>query len=257
MKQDHRDKALRILSRINGPEKAQKELMSISQTIRDTSGWRRQLLAPGTRVALAIGITLAVLQQVTGINVFLYYAPEIFKSIVGSQTDVAMLQTVLVGAVNMLFTVIAIATVDLLGRKPLMLLGYCGMAVSLTALGIAAYFDRTEGWVLGFILSYIACFALSVGPITWVILSEIYPIKIRGIAMSLATICLWAANFVISQTFPMLDGNRWLVDTFHHAFPFWLYGSLCVVAAVFMLVVPETKGRTLEEIERYWHRQGR
>jgi SP family xylose:H+ symportor-like MFS transporter len=154
----------------------------------------------------------------------------------------------------MLFTLIAIATVDLLGRKPLMVLGYSGMAISLAALGTAAYNGRTEVWVLLFILSYIACFALSVGPVTWVILSEIYPTRIRGFAMSVATILLWAANFVVSWTFPMLDENPYLVDKFNHAAPFWLYGFLCIVAVVFVVMyVPETKGRTLEEIEQHWN----
>lgn len=246
--------ALKVLTRINGRKAAEKEITSIKEIVQRQQDWVSQLLSRRTVVAIVIGSILAVLQQVTGINVFLYYAPEIFKAIAGAETDVAMLQTIVVGAVNMLFTLIAIATVDSLGRKPLMVLGYCGMAISLGALGTAAYYHRTEVWVLLFILSYIACFALSVGPVTWVILSEIYPTRIRGFAMSVATILLWGANFVVSWTFPMLDENRWLVAAFHHAAPFWLYGSLCVVAVVFLvLFVPETKGRTLEEIERHWN----
>jgi SP family xylose:H+ symportor-like MFS transporter len=193
------------------------------------------------------------LQQITGINVFLYFAPEIFKGIAGAESDAALLQTVVVGAVNMLFTVVAIWTVDLWGRKPLMLVGFTGMAASLLFLGLAAYFERTDTWVLVFMLGYIASFALSVGPVTWVILSEIFPTRIRGRAMAISTVCLWAANLVISQTFPMMDKNPWLIATFHHAFPFWLYGAFCVVAVVFVMAfVPETKGRTLEEIEKSW-----
>jgi SP family xylose:H+ symportor-like MFS transporter len=164
-----------------------------------------------------------------------------------------LLQTVVVGAVNMLFTVVAIWTVDRWGRKPLMLVGFSGMAASLLLLGSAAYFQRTDTWVLVFMLGYIASFALSVGPVTWVILSEIFPTRIRGRAMAIATVCLWAANLVISQTFPMMDKNQTLIATFHHAFPFWLYGAFCVVAIVFVWAfVPETKGRTLEEIEKSW-----
>ena len=99
----------------------------------------------------------------------------------------------------------------------------------------------------------IACFALSVGPVTWVILSEVFPTRIRGLAMSIATVCLWVANFVVSQTFPMLDGNDWLVQRFHHAFPFWLYGAFSLLAVLFLVFcVPETKGKSLEEIERHW-----
>ena len=256
VKQGWIDEATEILSRVNGTKLAQQEIASIKEVVSMESGSLLQLFEPGMRVALLIGITLAVLQQVTGINVFLYYAPEIFKTISGAETSAAMLQTIVVGAVNMGFTVIAIWSVDQLGRKPLMILGYFGMAVSLAALGLAAFLDRTDVWVLLFMLAYIACFALSVGPVTWVILSEIFPTKIRGRAMAIATVCLWAANFVVSQTFPMLDENEWLVRNFHHAAPFWLYGFLSILAVIFLLfLVPETKGRTLEEIERRWLKQ--
>ncbi len=253
VKQGWSDEATQILSRVNGTKQARQEIAAIKEVVGMESGSLLQLFEPGMRVALLIGITLAVLQQVTGINVFLYYAPEIFKTISGAETSAAMLQTIVVGAVNMGFTVIAIWSVDKLGRKPLMVLGYFGMALSLAALGLAAFLDRTDVWVLLFMLAYIACFALSVGPVTWVILSEIFPTKIRGRAMAIATVCLWAANFVVSQTFPMLDENEWLVKHFHHAAPFWLYGFLSILAVIFLLfLVPETKGRTLEEIERRW-----
>ena len=114
-------------------------------------------------------------------------------------------RTVFVGAVNLLFTVVAIWTVDQMGRKPLMLIGSAGMGLCPAGDGLAAYFQRTGAWLLVFILGYIACFALSVGPVTWVILSEIFPTKIRGRAMAIATFCLWVANYVVSQTFPMMD----------------------------------------------------
>jgi SP family xylose:H+ symportor-like MFS transporter len=204
------------------------------------------------RIVLVIGVALAVLQQVTGINVFLYYAPEIFKKF-GSETQAALLQTVVVGAVMFIFTIVAIWTVDRWGRKPLMLVGAAGMGLALAAMGLAAFYQRTEVWVLLFILGYIACFALSVGPVTWVILSEIFPTSIRGRAMAIATVCLWIANFLVTQTFTMMDENAWLVDRFHHAFTFWLYALLCAVQLVFVWrFVPETKGKTLEEIERGW-----
>ena len=178
-----------------------------------------------------------------GINVFLYYAPEIFK--LGSAASSALLQTVVVGGVNMAFTLIAIWTVDTLGRKPLMIFGSTGMAICLFALGLAASLHHIEAWALAFVLGYIACFALSVGPVTWVILSEIFPTKIRGRAMAIATFCLWTANFVVSQTFPMMDENRWLVERFNHGFPFWVYGLLCIVSVVFVWrYVPETKGKS-------------
>ena len=204
------------------------------------------------KIVLVIGIVLALLQQVTGINVFLYYAPEIFKKM-GTGTDTALLQTVVVGAVNLSFTIIAIWTVDLIGRKPLMIFGAAGMGISLVAMGFAAHLQKTEIWVLIFILGYIACFALSVGPVTWVILSEIFPTKIRGRAMAISAFCLWLANYLVTQTFTYMDGHPWLIQKFHHGFPFWIYASLCLVLVIFMWrIVPETKGKSLEEIERYW-----
>jgi len=242
-----------VLARINGPVQAQREIAEIERAIAQESGSLQQLLLPGLRLALTIGVVLAVLQQITGINVFLYFAPEIFKGMAGARSDAALLQTVVVGAVNMLFTVVAIWTVDRWGRKPLMIVGFTGMAASLLFLGLAAYFERKDAWVLIFMLGYIASFALSVGPVTWVILSEIFPTRIRGRAMAMATVCLWTANLVISQTFPMMDKSPRLIAAYHHAFPFWLYGVFCVVAIVFVIAcVPETKGRTLEEIEKSW-----
>jgi len=251
-KQNRGDEALAVLAKVNGRETAKKELAAIKDAIAHETGSITQLFMPGMRIVLVIGVVLAVLQQVTGINVFLYYAPEIFKKL-GSGTNTALLETVVVGAVNLGFTVFAIWTVDRLGRKPLMVIGAAGMGISLFAMGLAAYYQKTEMWVLIFILSYIASFALSVGPVTWVILSEIFPTQIRGRAMSIATFCLWSANFVVSQTFPMMNDNKWLVDKFHRGFPFWLYGALCAVLVVFVwFFVPETKGKTLEEIERHW-----
>ena len=121
------------------------------------------------------------------------------------------------------------------------------------ASGLAFHFQQTGAWVLVFILGYIASFSLSVGPVVWVILSEIFPTTIRGRAMAIATVCLWVANYVVSQTFPMMDKNEWLLARFHHGFPFWVYSGFCMVLVVFMIaVVPETKGKTLEEIERFW-----
>ncbi len=241
-----------VLTRIEGEAYAGSEIKQIQEALSHEKADLCQLFAPGMKIALWIGIALAILQQVTGINVFLYCGPEIFKKL-GSTTDTALLQTVVVGMVNLLFTVIAIWTVDKLGRKPLMMIGAAGMGVSLIALGLATYYETTAVWVLVFILGYIASFACSVGPVTWVILSEIYPTKIRGRAMAIASVCLWMANFVVSQTFPMMDKNEYLVERFHHAFPFSLYAFFCgVLLLVVRLAVPETKGKSLEEIERQW-----
>ncbi|KPK40318.1 MAG: MFS transporter [Phycisphaerae bacterium SG8_4] len=251
-KQDRSDEALEILTRVDGADYGRTELLEIKDALARESGSLRQLFQPGMKIVLVIGIVLAVLQQVTGINVFLYFGTEIFKKM-GSQTHAALAQTVIVGAVNLSFTIVAIWTVDRLGRRPLMMIGSAGMGISLLAMGLAAFCQRTELWILLFILGYIACFALSVGPVTWVILSEIFPTRIRGRAMAIATVCLWVANYVISQTFPMMDENEWLLEKFHRAFPFWLYGAFCAVLLVFVWrFVPETKGKTLEQIEKHW-----
>ncbi|MHC4396821.1 MAG: sugar porter family MFS transporter [Planctomycetota bacterium] len=252
-KQNQKSRALRILSKVDGDEYAKQEMQMIEETLAHESSSLSQLFLPGMRIVLVIGVVLAVLQQITGINVFLYFGSEIFEKLGGESIDAALLQQVVVGAVNLLFTVLAIWTVDRLGRKPLMIIGSAGMGIALFAMGMAGYWQATGPWLLIFVLIYIASFALSVGPVTWVILSEIFPTKIRGRAMGIATMCLWMANTVVSQTFPMMDGNKFLVEKFHHGFPFFIYGIMCVVLVIFVgWVVPETKGKTLEEIEKMW-----
>lgn len=256
VKRGEDQRALGILSRLSSPEEARTEVAAIKTTLAEKAESLAGLFSPGIRIALVIGIALAILQQITGINVFMYYAPEIFKQ-VGAGTDTALLQTVIVGAFNVTFTVIAIWTVDRIGRKPLLIVGASGMGLSLVGLGLAAYYTTTQAWVLIFILGYIACFALSMGPVVWVVLSEIYPTRLRGRAMALATLLLWAANFVVSQTFPVINEDPGLVATFRHAFPFWLYALFCAVTVIVTwLFVPETKGKTLEEIEQYWQKRG-
>lgn len=245
-------KAVAVLTRVGGSSHAQSELTEIQAAIAQESGTIGQLFQPGMRVALAIGIALAVLQQITGINVFLYFASEIFKKL-GSNTNAALLQQAIVGAVNFTFTILAIWTVDLWGRKPLMLVGAAGMGVCLLAMGTAAYLQQSGLWMLFFIIGYIACFAMSVGPVTWVILAEIFPTGIRGRAMAIATVCLWTANYIVTQTFTLMDESPWLIERFHHGFPFWVYAFYCAVTVIVVWRwVPETKGRSLEEIERSW-----
>jgi len=252
-KQDQKSKALEVLSKVDGEEYAEKEMQMIEKNLSHESSSLSQLFNPGMRVVLVMGVVLAVLQQVTGINVFLYFGSDIFEKLGGESIDAALLQQVVVGAVNLFFTVIAIWTVDKLGRKPLMFIGSIGMGIALFAMGMAGYWQATGLWMLVFVLIYIASFALSVGPVTWVVLSEIFPTKIRGRAMGIATICLWMANSIVSQTFPMMDENEFLIEKFHHGFPFFIYGTMCVVLVIFVArVVPETKGKSLEEIEKMW-----
>jgi MFS family permease len=213
---------------------------------------------------LVVGIALAILQQVTGINVFLYFGATIFKTLSASTgVNEGLLQQIIINGACVLFTVVAIATVDKWGRKPLMLVGTTGMGVSLVAMGLMAQTladpSAASHWMLLFIVLYIACFGLSVGPVTWVLLSEIYPTAIRGRALGLATFFLWVADYAVTQTFPIMDAkNSWFVQQFHHAFPFYIYAAFCVALVVVVWwLVPETKGRSLEEIEQHWRGQPR
>ena len=243
--------ALEVLSKINGTEKAKEILGEIKNTITKKSG---ALLSFGVTVII-IGILLSVFQQFVGINVVLYYAPEIFKNM-GSGTDSALLQTIIVGAINLIFTMVAIFTVDRYGRKPLQIIGALGMAFFMFALGFAFFFDTLGISALIFMLGYVACFAVSWGPVTWVLLSEIFPNKIRGRAMAIAVAMQWISNYFISSTFPILDKSSTLIEYFNHGFAYWIYGVMGILAAWFVWKwVPETKEKTLEEMEQLWKTQ--
>jgi SP family xylose:H+ symportor-like MFS transporter len=242
------EKALDVLTKVNGVDEAKKILAEIQGTVVHHSG---KLFSFGVGI-IVIGILLSVFQQFVGINVVLYYAPEIFKSM-GSGTDVALLQTIIVGSVNLIFTVLAIMTVDKFGRKPLMIIGALGMAVSMFALG-TTFFTQTIGIAaLVFMLIYVASFAMSWGPVCWVLLSEIFPNKIRGRALAVAVAAQWISNYLVSWTFPMMDKNTYLLEKFNHGFAYWIYGVMGVLAALLVWkFVPETKGKTLEEMEKLW-----
>ena len=259
---DRAEQAKTILTKVAGEDFAQAELESIRAALLVERGDWTELFSRALRLPLMVGILLAILQQVTGINVFLYFGTTIFKNMSASTgVDAGMLQQIVVGGASALSTVVAIASVDKWGRKPLMFLGAAGMGISLLAMGIMAQSiaDPTtaSGWMLLFIIIYVVCFGLSVGPVTWVILSEIYPTAVRGRALGLATFFLWIADYAVTQTFPMMDAkDSWFVQRFNHAFPFYIYAAFCVVLIlVLWSLVPETKGRSLEEIERGWSRQ--
>lgn len=242
------EKALSVLIRVNGQEQANKVLLDIKNTLVEKKG---NLFAFGTLI-IVIGILLSVFQQFVGINVVLYYAPEIFKTM-GSGTDTALLQTIVVGVINMLFTVLAIFTVDKFGRKPLMIIGAVGMAIAMFALGTTFYMENVGMAALIFMLIYVAAFAMSWGPVAWVLLAEIFPNRIRGQAMAIAVAAQWIANYLVSWTFPMMDKNTALVEQFNHGFSYWVYGAMSVAAAYFVWrFVPETKEKSLEEIEGIW-----
>jgi SP family xylose:H+ symportor-like MFS transporter len=243
------NKALALLERIN-PANAQKVLAEVKESLKES---RAPWLSFGGLV-IVIGILLSVFQQFVGINVVLYYAGDVFRSM-GSENDTALLQTIIVGAVNLTFTVVAIVTVDRFGRKPLMVIGAIAMGVSMIALGLSFHLNSVGLMSLIFMLSYVAAFAMSWGPVTWVLLSEIFPNSIKG-AMSIAVAAQWLANLAISWTFPMMNESTVLTKLFNHGFSYWIYGIMGFLAAWFILkLVPETKGRTLEEIEAIWKKK--
>lgn len=207
-------------------------------------------------LVILIGIFLSVFQQFVGINVVLYYAPEIFRNM-GSGTDTSLLQTIIVGLINISFTIVAIFTVDKFGRKPLQIIGALGMAFGMAWLGLSFYLtDGSPGMgALIAMLVYTAAFALSWGPVVWVLLSEIFPNSIRG-AMSIAVAAQWIANLLVSWTFPMMNDSTSLTEQFHHGFAYWVYGVMSLLAALFMWkFVPETKGRTLEDMQHLWEKK--
>ncbi|MGZ5467919.1 MAG: sugar porter family MFS transporter [Candidatus Aminicenantales bacterium] len=247
VKNGREDEARTVLTRADTAEAAAVGIREIKDTLALEEGSFRELFSPAFRRPLLIAIVLAVFQQITGINAILYYAPRIFEG-AGFARMSAIGQSTIVGLVNMLFTVVAIVLADRVGRRPLLLVATGGMGVSLVLLGAAFKFPFLPASALLFIiLLYIAFFASAMGPLVWVVMAEIFPIKVRGSAMGLATLILWFADFLVTLTFPIIS------DRFHPATAFWIYAAMCGLDLVFMwFYLPETKGRTLEEIERGW-----
>ncbi|WP_147536254.1 D-xylose transporter XylE [Bacillus marasmi] len=237
------DKALKILSKINGSKAAKSILKQIKETVDEVSS--EKLFAYGKTVII-IGILLSVFQQFVGINVALYYAPRIFESM-GAGKDASMMQTTVMGLVNVIFTLVAIMTVDKWGRKPLLMVGSIGMALGMFGVSTLAYFNVIGVSTLVFIIIYTASFMMSWGPICWVLISEIFPNKIRGRAVAIAVAAQWAANYLISSTYPMMM-------EYSGAMTYGFYGLMSVLSAIFVWkFVPETKGKTLEEMEGQWN----
>jgi len=235
------DEALKVLTKINGAEVAKGILADIRNTVEHHSG---KLWSYG-KLVIIIGILLSVFQQFVGINVALYYAPRIFESM-GAAKDASMMQTVVMGLVNVVFTLIAIATVDKLGRKPLLIIGSIGMAVGMFAISALSFFNIIGIATLVFIIIYTASFMMSWGPICWVLISEIFPNKIRGRAVAIAVAAQWTANYFISSTYPAMM-------EFSGGVTYGFYGLMAVLSALFVWkMVPETKGKTLEEMEAIW-----
>ena len=235
-----------ILTRIAGKDYARQTLAELEQLTgqqEEKVHWR-SLLQPNVRGVLLIGIVLAVFQQWCGINVIFNYAHEIFSAAGYAVSDVLM-NIVVTGITNVIFTFVAIYTVDKWGRRTLMFVGSAGLAFIYFLLG-SGYFWEVSGWpMLLLVVLAIACYAMSLAPVVWVVLSEIFPVRIRGMAMALSTLFLWVASFLLTYTFPILN------EAVGAAGIFWLYGGICLAGFLFIRAkLPETKGKTLEELEK-------
>jgi SP family galactose:H+ symporter-like MFS transporter len=253
-----RDDALRTLVALGAEKDADKRLAAIAASLRaevKTPSWT-DVFAPRWRTPLKIGLGLAVLQQITGINAIIYYSNSIFAA-AGFSTPAAQAQatTWAIGAVNVLATFIAIAFIDHLGRRPLLIAGLIGMGLSLAAVGLAFWQSGTQGGVggsagvitLAALVVFIISFAFSLGPVTWTVINEIYPGEVRGRAVAVATAVNWGAAFLVSEFFLSL------VKAIGQAYTFWLFAAFCLIGLVWVIVgVPETRGRSLEEIEASW-----
>jgi len=244
------EEALTQLKRVTDEADARVILGDIERTLVEKSA---PLFSFGVTVVM-VGILLSAFQQFVGINAVLYYAPLMFKNM-GASTNTALLQTVVVGAANVLFTVVAIVTVDRWGRKPLLIVGGFVMAAAMIALGCLFNAHAVGLGALVAVVAYIAGFAFSWGPVTWVLLAEMFPNSIKGRGLGIAVAAQWLANWVVSTSFKVLDGNSTLNAAFNHGFAYWIYGLMGILAALFVIrYVPETKGRSLEAIQDLWHK---
>ncbi len=245
MKAGKQEKAFPTLNKIGGEAYAREEMANIQATLDDVTEKIdfKALFNPKFRNVLLIGIVVAVFQQWCGINTVFNYAEEIFTA-AGYGVSDTLFNIVITGTVNLVFTLVAMFTVDKWGRKKLMVFGAAGLAITYLLLGSAFYFELKGVAVLSLVVVAIGIYAMSLAPIVWVILSEIFPNRVRGAAMALATFALWIACFILTYTFPLLN------ESFGAAGTFWVYAVICVFGFLFILIkLPETKGKTLEEIE--------
>ncbi|GAA0318705.1 D-xylose transporter XylE [Oceanobacillus oncorhynchi subsp. oncorhynchi] len=236
------EEAMKILSKVNETdEEARRVYQEIKQSMKFTEG---RLFSYG-KIIVVVAVLLALGQQLVGNNVILYYAPRIFANL-GASADSSMLQTVLLGVVNITFVFVALTLVDKVGRKKLLLFGSIGMAVGMFGIGLLASMDAMGVFALFFVLFFAATYNLSWGPLMWVVASELFPNKIRGQVMAIITTVVWGSNLVVSSTFPSLLAIS-------PGMTYSLYGIMCLLAFIFVWkLIPETKGKTLEEIETFW-----
>lgn len=250
-----KSEAYKVLTRIHGEEIANTEIREIEKSIeKDRGKVKLNIFAKGVFSIIVIGTVLSVLQQFTGINAVLYYGADIFESALGFGQEDVLQQQVLLAAINLVFTFVAMATVDKFGRKPLIYVGAVGMLVGFLMLG-ATLMTNSVGLVsLIGVLLFIASFAMSMGPVVWVILSEMFPNNMRSTAMSIAVAAQWAANYVVTQSFPLVaesEVNK--SEYWNGSLPYFIF-SLFILAIIFFTYkyIPETKGKSLEELEDMW-----
>ena len=247
----HKSQARAVLERLRPPDQVAGELAGIEHSLAQQQMRWSELLSPVLRAAMIVGVGLAIAQQITGINTVIYYAPTILKFAGLSSAPAAILASVGVGVVNVALTVVAMGLIDRVGRRPLLLGSLAGMALSLAVLGFAFALPQASGslaWIaVASLMAYVGSFAIGLGPVFWLMLSEIYPLGVRGRAMSVGTFANWSANLIVAVSFLTLTQVLGRPTTF------WLYGRVSVGAWLFaFFLVPETKGRTLEQIEAHW-----
>jgi len=247
----YRERALEGFRRLGRGAEAEEELEEVERVLAEEQEGFAILLQPGFRIAGFVGIGLAVFQQITGVNTIIYYLPEILRMSGYPSAQAAIVAAGIIGLVNVLITIVSIFLVDRLGRRFLLLLGTAGMGVALTRVGLAFQRHTTGTAVFYAVVAYIVFFGIGLGPVAWLLISEIYPTKIRGKAMSLATLTVWGANWVVAGTFLSLIHGVGFSGTF------WIYAVICLFAFLFCLAfVPETKNKSLEDIERHWRQFG-
>jgi SP family arabinose:H+ symporter-like MFS transporter len=237
------------LERVGGAGYASAEIAAVRDVLAQERGSFSELFSRAYRLPLAIAVFIMLASQLSGINAVMYYSTDIFKAATGN-ANAAFTSSVWIGLVNLVATFIAIAFVDRAGRRPLLLVGNAVQVVGLAAVGYVYAADPQAPGLLWGILVYIAAFAMAMGPIPWVLCSEIFPAKLRGRAMSVATLTIWLGCYAVSQTFPLL------LATMGPARTFWFYAGCSAATFLFVLAkIPETKGRSLEDIEKSWHRR--
>jgi len=244
-----RERALQGFRRLGRGDEAETELSEVELALQKEQEGFRALFQPGFRVAVLVGVGLAIFQQITGINTIIYYSPAILRMSGYPSAKAAILAAAVIGVANVLVTIVSISLIDRLGRRFLLLLGTAGMAVALALIGIA-FHQHYAGTVIFYeMIAYIVFFGIGLGPVVWLLISEIYPTKIRGKAMSLATLSVWGSNWLVAGTFLSLIRLSGPAGTF------WIFSFVCSLAFGFCWAwVPETKGKTLEAIERHWRR---